>query len=331
MSSNSSSSSSSNGGKNDNGATAASFLEKAIQMADPYRGRGTAYLHTSSSSSSSVNSNTSNGNDSVGGSDNANKRLKTSNGDYNIENPTGAVVVPISLATTFKQSSPGRATATNDPNSFGQGFEYSRTGNPTRGALERAICQAEQGSKHCVAFASGSAATSAVLHLLQCGDHVLCVDDVYGGTQRYFRRIVQPAMNIQVDFVDFNKRLNEGNGELPLTDKTKVRLETGRPCRNVCSSHHFTTSRYPFYWIISQFLPSLFLSLYIRSSFGWKHQPIPHLKLPISPKWPPRSKNTTTTTTTHRATPRHHRHVSWRSTIHFYHPTFKVPYFSVPI
>lgn len=64
------------------------------------------------------------------------------------------------------------------------GFEYSRTGNPTRGVFERAMAQAEH-AKYCVAFSSGSAATSAVVHaVLDSGDHILCVDDVYGGTQR---------------------------------------------------------------------------------------------------------------------------------------------------
>ena len=55
-----------------------------------------------------------------------------------------------------------------------------------------------------VAFSSGSAATSAVIHLLSPGEKILCVDDVYGGTQRYFRRIVSPRMGIDVDFVDFH-------------------------------------------------------------------------------------------------------------------------------
>jgi cystathionine gamma-lyase len=78
-----------------------------------------------------------------------------------------------------------------------------------------------ENSKHCVAFASGSAATSAVIHLLQHGDHVLCVDDVYGGTQRYFRKIVSPQMGIDIDFVDFQK---DG---VPLKDSTKlIWLET---------------------------------------------------------------------------------------------------------
>ncbi len=125
------------------------------------------------------------------------------------------------MATTFQQTSPGVPTATNDPNSFGHGYEYSRTGNPTRGSFERAIAQAE-GAKYAIAFASGSAATSAVVHLLKQNDHMLCIDDVYGGTQRYFRRIVQPHMGIRIDFVDMTDPTT-----LPFTDQTKlVWLET---------------------------------------------------------------------------------------------------------
>jgi cystathionine gamma-lyase len=93
----------------------------------------------------------------------------------------------------------------NDPNSFGKGYEYSRTGNPTRGAFERAMAQTEH-AQYAVAFASGSAATSAVIHsTVQHNDHVICVDDVYGGTQRYFRKIVTPIMNIHIDFCDMSE------------------------------------------------------------------------------------------------------------------------------
>jgi cystathionine gamma-lyase len=126
------------------------------------------------------------------------------------------VVVPISLATTFGQSSPGIPTAVSDPNSFGKGYEYSRTGNPTRGAFERAMAAAEH-AKYCVAFASGMAATSAVTHLLSHGDRVLCVDDVYGGTQRYFRRIASPQMGIRFDFLDFEHMPNT-----PIPPDTKL-------------------------------------------------------------------------------------------------------------
>ena len=140
-------------------------------------------------------------------------------------NPTGAVVPPISLATTFRQATPGQATAPDDPNSFGKGYEYSRTGNPTRGALERAVAAAER-AQHCVAFASGSAATSAVLHLLRHQDRVLCVDDVYGGTQRYFRRIATPVMGMAFDFVDLSNDEDDSVAAAFLLKPKLIWLET---------------------------------------------------------------------------------------------------------
>jgi cystathionine gamma-lyase len=84
------------------------------------------------------------------------------------------------------------------------------------GAFERAVATAEN-AKFCVAFSSGSAATSAVVHLLSHGDHILCVDDVYGGTQRYFRRIVQPCNGIQIDFVDMS-------GDIPFQPNGTTKL-----------------------------------------------------------------------------------------------------------
>ena len=81
------------------------------------------------------------------------------------------------------------------------------------------MAQAER-AKYCVAFSSGSAATSAVVHLLKSGDRILCVDDVYGGTQRYFRRIVQPVNNISIDFSDLKKDIPFAN------DTTLLWLET---------------------------------------------------------------------------------------------------------
>ena len=116
---------------------------------------------------------------------------------------TGAVAVPISLASTFAQSSPGVVTGRGQANSFGKGWEYSRTGNPTRGALERALAACEKG-RFAVCYSSGMAATTAVTHLLKHGDHVLCIDDVYGGTQRYFRQTVQPTYGIDFDFTDLS-------------------------------------------------------------------------------------------------------------------------------
>ncbi|HVC41828.1 MAG TPA: cystathionine gamma-synthase [Candidatus Saccharimonadales bacterium] len=91
---------------------------------------------------------------------------------------TGAVVVPIHLATTFAQESPGRH----------RGFEYSRSGNPTRGNLEECLASLE-GAAHGLAFSSGLAATATVMLLLDPGDHVVFTEDVYGGTFRLFDKV----------------------------------------------------------------------------------------------------------------------------------------------
>lgn len=124
---------------------------------------------------------------------------------------TGSVCVPINLSTTYVQSAPG----------VHKGYEYSRTGNPTRHALEQCIAGIENG-KHGLAFASGSAATSAVIHLLKSGEGIVCADDVYGGTNRYLRRVVSPQMNISTTFVDMTvdgtveKAVEASNGKIKL-------------------------------------------------------------------------------------------------------------------
>jgi cystathionine gamma-lyase len=103
------------------------------------------------------------------------------------------------------------------------GWEYSRTGNPTRDAFETQIAALEN-AKYGLAFASGSAATATVLHLLPAGSHVITVDDIYGGTQRYFRRIAGSTNNLTFSFVDFN---TEGEFEAAQQENTKlVWLET---------------------------------------------------------------------------------------------------------
>ncbi len=91
---------------------------------------------------------------------------------------TGAVVVPIHLATTFAQESPGRH----------RGFEYSRSGNPTRANLEECLASLEN-AEHGLAFSSGLAATTTVMLLLDPGDHVVFTEDVYGGTFRLFDQV----------------------------------------------------------------------------------------------------------------------------------------------
>lgn len=105
---------------------------------------------------------------------------------------SGAVMTPIVLASTFAQRSPGEH----------QGFEYSRSGNPTRNALEACLAALEGGT-HGFAFASGLGASSTVLHTLKPGDHVLSGDDVYGGTFRLLDKVLAP-LGIGSTFVDLS-------------------------------------------------------------------------------------------------------------------------------
>ncbi|UCF66615.1 MAG: cystathionine gamma-synthase [Acidobacteriota bacterium] len=104
---------------------------------------------------------------------------------------TGAVNVPIYLSTTFKQDGVGQ---------FREGYEYSRTGNPSRASLEATLAALE-GGEYGLCFASGSAATSAVIDLLRPGDEVISTIDVYGGTYRMFRQ-VYAKYGIQFHFAD---------------------------------------------------------------------------------------------------------------------------------
>jgi len=98
------------------------------------------------------------------------------------EPATGAVAVPIYQTSTFAQEAVGKH----------KGYEYARTGNPTRTALETCLAALESGGWG-LAFSSGMAATDAVAHLLSAGDHVVMADDVYGGTYRLFARVFDRA------------------------------------------------------------------------------------------------------------------------------------------
>jgi cystathionine beta-lyase/cystathionine gamma-synthase len=103
---------------------------------------------------------------------------------------TGAIMTPVYLTSTYVQDGPGGH----------RGYEYSRTGNPTRTAMQDCIAALE-GGRHGVAFASGCAATSTLMHTLDPGDHVICGDDVYGGTYRLFAN-VWSVHGLRFDFVD---------------------------------------------------------------------------------------------------------------------------------
>ncbi len=103
---------------------------------------------------------------------------------------TGAVAVPVFQTSTYAQTSPGVHT----------GYEYSRTHNPTRQALEACVASLEK-AKYGMAFASGLAAEDALLHLLAAGDHVVAGDDVYGGTFRLFEKVFR-RHGVEVSWVD---------------------------------------------------------------------------------------------------------------------------------
>ena len=99
-----------------------------------------------------------------------------------------------------------------------QGFEYSRTHNPTRFAYERCVAALEGGSRG-FAFASGMAATATLLELLDSGDHVLAMDDLYGGSYRLFERVRRRSAGLDFSFVDMT---DPAAFEAALTPKTKL-------------------------------------------------------------------------------------------------------------
>ena len=121
---------------------------------------------------------------------------------------TGAVMQPIYATSTYAQSSPG----------VHQGFEYSRTHNPTRFAWERCVAALEGGSRG-FAFASGLAATSTVLELLDSGDHVIAMDDLYGGSYRLFERVRRRSAGLDFSFVDL---CDLAAFEAAITPKTRM-------------------------------------------------------------------------------------------------------------
>src|SRR5688572_14523081 len=104
---------------------------------------------------------------------------------------TGAVMPPIYATSTYAQSSPG----------VHQGYEYSRTQNPTRMAFERCIADLEGGTRG-FAFASGMAATATLLELVDSGSHVLAMDDLYGGSFRLFERVRRRSAGLDFTFAD---------------------------------------------------------------------------------------------------------------------------------
>lgn len=121
---------------------------------------------------------------------------------------TGAVITPIYATSTYVQSAPGEHL----------GFDYGRSHNPTRFAYERAVANLEGGTAG-FAFASGLAAASAVLELLDAGAHVIATDDLYGGTYRLFERVRKRSAKLEFSYVDFSK---PGALEAALKPNTKM-------------------------------------------------------------------------------------------------------------
>jgi len=107
---------------------------------------------------------------------------------------TGAIMTPIYASSTYVQASPG----------VHQGFDYSRTANPTRKAFEDCVADLESGSRG-YAFASGMAGAATVLELLDSGDHVVAMDDLYGGSHRLFERVRRRSAGLRFDFVDLSR------------------------------------------------------------------------------------------------------------------------------
>ncbi len=117
---------------------------------------------------------------------------KTIHGGQSPDPSTGAIMPPIYATSTYVQSSPG----------VHQGFEYSRTQNPTRFAWERCVAELEGGERG-FAFASGMAAIATLLELADSGAHIVAGDDLYGGTVRLFDRVRTRSANLSFDYVDF--------------------------------------------------------------------------------------------------------------------------------
>jgi cystathionine gamma-lyase len=134
---------------------------------------------------------------------------------------SGAIMTPITLASTFVQEAPGQYKK----------YDYARAGNPTRTAYEECLASLE-GGKFGFALSSGCAATTTVLHLLSAGDHVVAGDDLYGGTGRLFNKVFQ-QLGLEFTYVDLTEA---GNLEKALRPNTKLLwLETPtNPTLKIC-------------------------------------------------------------------------------------------------
>ena len=120
---------------------------------------------------------------------------------------TGATIVPVYQTSTYTQEAIGKH----------KGYEYSRTGNPTRTALESCLAALE-GGEYGLAFASGTAAAASVMNLLDPGDHVICAADVYGGTYRLFELVLK-RYGLDYSWIDMR---DVDNVRAAITPKTRM-------------------------------------------------------------------------------------------------------------
>ena len=145
---------------------------------------------------------------------------------------TGAIMTPIYASSTYVQQSPGEH----------QGWEYSRSHNPTRDAYEKCIADLEGGIRG-FAFASGMATTATLLELLNSGDHVVAGDDLYGGTFRLFRRVRERSAGLNFTFAQLEE---PGALERALRPETRmIWLVPATPTRTRCRYRHALGDQVP--------------------------------------------------------------------------------------
>ncbi len=144
---------------------------------------------------------------------------------------TGAIMTPVYLTSTYVQESPG----------VHKGWEYSRTHNPTRKAYENCIANLESG-KFGFAFASGCAATTTIMHMLNANDHIIAMDDMYGGTFRLFDKVLK-NQGLQFSYIDLTKIEMVEKSILPNTKMIWVETPTNptlklADIRTICEIAH---------------------------------------------------------------------------------------------
>ena len=147
---------------------------------------------------------------------------------------TGAVMPPIYTTSTYAQSSPG----------VHKGYDYSRTRNPTRSAWERCIADLESGTRG-FAFASGMAATSTLIELLDAGSHIVAMNDLYGGTFRLFERVRKRTANLSVTYADLSDPATLENVVKPETKLIWIETPTNPTLRlvDIARSAEFARKR----------------------------------------------------------------------------------------